>query len=67
MSNLISIELLQNAHKWTIFLKLNTNINIQSQEVKLSEFFTIKRGLATGANDFFILTPEQIYQYQLPS
>lgn len=32
----------------------------------LSDFFTIKRGLATGDNRFFILTPEQIKQHRLP-
>ncbi|NET57385.1 MAG: N-6 DNA methylase [Symploca sp. SIO2E6] len=35
--------------------------------LKLSDLFTIKRGLATGANHFFILTPEQISQHQLPA
>lgn len=67
ISKLISTEALQNAAKWTIFIRLDSRINIQSQKVKLSELFIIKRGLATGANDFFILTPEQISQYQLPS
>jgi len=36
-------------------------------DLKLSDLFTIKRGLATGANHFFILTPEQIAQHQLPA
>ncbi|MDY6781657.1 MAG: SAM-dependent DNA methyltransferase [Cyanobacteriota bacterium] len=35
--------------------------------LKLSDLFAIKRGLATGANHFFILTPEQIAQYRLPT
>jgi hypothetical protein len=34
--------------------------------LKLSDLFTIKRGLATGANQFFILTPEQVSDYQIP-
>ncbi len=34
--------------------------------VKLSDLFTIKRGIATGANKFFILTPEQIAELKLP-
>jgi len=37
-----------------------------SCEVKLSDLFTIKRGLATGANNFFVLTSEQVSDYKLP-
>ncbi len=32
----------------------------------LADFFTIKRGLATGDNSFFILTRAQIEQHKLP-
>ncbi len=32
----------------------------------LSDLFTIKRGLVTGANDYFMLSPEQVATYQLP-
>jgi adenine-specific DNA-methyltransferase len=35
--------------------------------VKLSDLFEIKRGVATGANDFFILTPERIDDLHIPS
>lgn len=34
--------------------------------VKISDLFQIKRGIATGANKFFILTPNQIESHQLP-
>ncbi|MBI5474706.1 MAG: SAM-dependent DNA methyltransferase [Ignavibacteriae bacterium] len=33
----------------------------------LSDLFQIKRGLATGANSFFILTPEEAARYQIPA
>ncbi len=33
----------------------------------LSDLFEVKRGLATGANDFFVLTREQIVEYCIPS
>lgn len=36
-----------------------------SPTLKISDLFHIKRGVATGANGFFILTLEQIQQYQL--
>ena len=38
----------------------------KAARVTLSDFFTVKRGLATGNNRFFILTREQIKQHQLP-
>ena len=32
----------------------------------LNDFFEIKRGLATGANDYFILTEEQVSHHHIP-
>lgn len=32
----------------------------------LSSLFQIKRGLATGSNEFFILTPERVREHQIP-
>lgn len=34
--------------------------------VVLADLFTTKRGIATGANSFFVLTPEQIRELGLP-
>jgi adenine-specific DNA-methyltransferase len=39
---------------------------LPSNQVTLSDFFTVKRGLATGDNKFFILTREQIRKHKLP-
>lgn len=53
--------------KWTHFSDV-TNDNIQSQNTAvptLGDFFTIKRGLATGDNNFFILSKEQIEKLEL--
>jgi hypothetical protein len=33
----------------------------------LSDLFEIKRGVATGANDFFILSPEKVDRHEIPS
>lgn len=33
---------------------------------RIGDLFTIKRGIATGANDFFLLTPEQVTALELP-
>jgi adenine-specific DNA-methyltransferase len=35
--------------------------------MKLSDYFSVKRGLATGANQFFVLTPERAIQLGLPA
>lgn len=67
----VSANTLRHIPKWTTlptqsgeFLKIG--IKSQKSILTLSDLFTIKRGLATGANKFFILTSEQIQLYQLP-
>ena len=60
----ISVEILDKETKWTRF-------PIQSQRfkknsLKLGDFFTIKRGIATGDNNFFIISLIQIEQLNLP-
>jgi predicted RNA methylase len=50
--------------KWTRFPLLD--IRKIKQGLKLSDLFTIKRGLATGNNNFFILNSDQINKYKLP-
>ncbi len=50
--------------KWSNFpVSIKNN---KTKEVMLSDFFTIKRGLATGDNKFFILTEEKIKSLDLP-
>lgn len=53
--------------KWTQFpVKENVHPQIyHSNTPTLGEFFTIKRGLATGDNDFFILSKKQIENLNL--
>jgi adenine-specific DNA-methyltransferase len=63
----ISSTTLKKISKWNSTSILSTQgISIHSR-VKLSDLFDIKRGVATGANDFFILTPEQINKLRIPS
>ncbi len=64
----IPIEVLNHTARWTKF-PLNSIpavLHSDRKQVRLSDLFDVKRGLVTGANDFFILTPEQIAKYQLP-
>lgn len=56
-------NLLQEA-KWTRFP--NSDIRINGANPTLSDFFQIKRGIATGDNSFFILDGEEIASRNLP-
>ena len=60
---ILASELAREA-KWTRFPSLQ--IRVASTEPTLSEFFKIKRGLATGNNNFFILPKEEICRLNLP-
>ncbi len=59
-----SSELLR-ASKWTRLT--NGHATNEVSGVKLGDLFNVKRGLATGANGFFVLTPEEIKEHNLPS
>lgn len=64
LSRTISAQALAHEPKWTRFPVADTRT--QTGVPTLSEFFKIKRGLATGNNEFFILTKEEIKARQLP-
>jgi len=52
--------------KWTKFPQNSHAPAPVQHEITLSDLFTIKRGIATGANKFFILTPERVAELKLP-
>ena len=67
ISRSVDRKTLETCRKWTRFPN-NTNYDEQPQSghtPTIGDFFTIKRGLATGDNDFFILTKEQIEELDL--
>ena len=63
----ISTKTLRRASKWNQASLLDIENKTTKSEIKLSDFFTIKRGVATGANNFFLLNPEQIQHLYIPS
>lgn len=66
VSAAIPTTTLRKAPKWTRF-PLASRAEVVNQGAKrLKDLFEIKRGLATGANEFFILTPEQVSEHRLP-
>ena len=68
VSRHVPVDVLKQTAKWTKFPLNSISAVLRSdrKQVRLSDLFDVKRGLVTGANDFFILTSERIAQYQLP-
>ncbi|MCQ8118524.1 Eco57I restriction-modification methylase domain-containing protein [Methylomonas rosea] len=64
ISRRISSTELLNEAKWTRFPK--QEVREVSDTPILSDFFSIKRGIATGSNDFFILSKDKIIELGLP-
>lgn len=60
----IAATALQNEKKWTRF-PLN-EVRQSSGHLKISDFFAVKRGIATGDNKFFVLDRAQIEARDLP-
>lgn len=64
--NTILAEELIAKDKWSVYFKEKENRKKISQGAKLSDFFDVKRGIATGFNSFFILSKEKVAQLGLP-
>lgn len=64
ISRQIASDELANEDKWTRFPR--QEVRLAANTPVLSDFFSIKRGIATGSNDFFILSREKIEEYDLP-
>lgn len=60
----VDVNVLMNEKKWTRFPLLGERS--KTNYVKLKDFFTIKRGIATGDNAFFILSKSEIDKQELP-
>lgn len=62
----IPVAALRQATKWTRFPGRSVQIP-SNTGLRLRDLFEIKRGIATGANDFFIIDVERAYKYSLPN
>jgi len=60
----VPLEMLRYSRKWTQFPAASNVEN--AGDLTLGVIFTIKRGLATGSNSFFILTAERANEWQIP-
>ncbi len=61
---LVVLNTLRESQKWTQF-PANPSI-FKTDDLKLGDIFSIKRGLATGSNGFFILTQAEAENWQIP-
>ena len=61
---MIPLDTLSQSPKWTRFPAKSMAVN--DDEPTLGDLFTIKRGLATGANDFFLLSEAELDNWQIP-
>jgi hypothetical protein len=66
-STLIGLDRLSRISKWTHLPHLATEPEVEGIAGTLADLFTIKRGLATGCNSFFVLTPDQVRCHNLPA
>jgi hypothetical protein len=62
-SSIIPLKHLENSDKWYSDVR---NINRNKNFLKLNDIFYIKRGIATGANNFFILRVDEIDKLGIP-
>lgn len=61
----IPSAILREELKWTRFPLQNIRC-IKKNLPRIADFFEVKRGIATGANEYFILNRSQIKDYNLP-
>jgi hypothetical protein len=67
MSTLIGLDRLGRISKWTHLPRLAAGSEDENCAGTLADLFAIKRGVATGCNSFFVLTPDQVQRHDLPT
>ena len=63
----ISLDQLRKTPKWTHLPQPPVKGDREDGIGTLGDLFVVKRGLATGCNLFFVLTPEQVQEHSLPA
>jgi len=63
-STIISARQLRFEPKWTRLT--HSTGHLRKPDRVLGDFFNVRRGLATGANSFFVVSPEQVKEHSLP-
>lgn len=61
---LIPVDTLRQKAKWSIPMRPSRMYN--SSDIYIRDIFTVRRGIATGANDFFVLSKEEAQRCGIP-
>jgi hypothetical protein len=67
VSTYVSLDQLRKTSKWTHLAQPPVESDHDDGPGTLGDLFVVKRGLATGCNSFFVLTPEQVQEHSLPA
>jgi adenine-specific DNA-methyltransferase len=67
LSRHVTVEALHHSPKWTKYPMATEAAAAKRKGPVLADLLTIKRGIATGSNDFFILAHEKAKQLDLPA
>jgi hypothetical protein len=62
----VPVRTLRDSKKWSGFPNRRSQLDTDHGGVRLGDLFTIKRGLATGSNNFFILEMEEAERAGIP-
>ncbi len=62
----VTVDELRSVHKWTRLVLDVGEAVPDKKNIKLSNLFDIKRGIATGSNEFFILDSNKAKEYEIP-
>jgi len=65
LSHFVDTEYLRDIPKWRTLPQNGLASPSHNSDVTLANLFTIKRGVATGCNSFFILTPDCVQEHQI--
>jgi hypothetical protein len=65
-TNAVSLDELRATRKWTSLPRRGGG-RVKPSSATLGDFFTVKRGLATGRNDFFIVPREKLQELGIPA
>src|SRR2546426_7845398 len=60
----VSLSTLRSSNKWSQLFN-PASVRRLDQPLPLSTLFSIKRGIATGANDFFILSRHELVRLEI--
>lgn len=62
----IALAELQGDEKWLIPRRNESRVKLKRREVSVGDLFSVRRGIATGANNFFILERREAHRLQIP-